>query len=223
MSHVYFVQAGENGPVKIGLAEDPDRRVAELQTGCFAELRLLGTIAGDRGTERALHERFADYRIRGEWFEPSAAVFEAFEVPSEEGGIFWPPWVRADAFKRRDRRRELQTSVPCPWCGVHALLGNEDVAADPFRVDFYCRNSDCKTRTFCVLATTTEYTYHAKHRADIRALRAVDAGTSEERAAEGWQGSGELKFLSVVDAPSFVESQRRRLRRRFGDHDPMRP
>jgi hypothetical protein len=66
---VYFVQVGDNGPIKIGKAVSPLARLAELQTGNPIELipRLL--LLGGRH-ERFLHRRFKDCRIRGEWFRP---------------------------------------------------------------------------------------------------------------------------------------------------------
>lgn len=68
---LYFVQAGNGGPIKIGVATDLSKRLAALQTGSPAELRLLGTMTGDMADERALHVRFRDHRLRGEWFSPA--------------------------------------------------------------------------------------------------------------------------------------------------------
>jgi Meiotically up-regulated gene 113 len=65
---VYFIQAGDHGPVKIGFSNKPDRRLPQLQTGNHRDLQLRHVIPGDKDTERELHERFADARIRGEWF-----------------------------------------------------------------------------------------------------------------------------------------------------------
>ncbi|MGB1286709.1 MAG: GIY-YIG nuclease family protein [Aggregatilineales bacterium] len=33
-------------------------------------MTLLTTIEGDQTLERELHQRFADHRLNGEWFEP---------------------------------------------------------------------------------------------------------------------------------------------------------
>lgn len=67
---VYFIQAGVGGPIKIGSAVDVDKRLAELQTGCPDLLRIIGTSAGGREAEFALHRKFSAHRIRGEWFYP---------------------------------------------------------------------------------------------------------------------------------------------------------
>lgn len=69
--HVYLVQAGANGPIKIGFSEDPQRRLTELQRNQAPPLRLLATLPGGREEEARLHRRFAEHRYEGtEWFAP---------------------------------------------------------------------------------------------------------------------------------------------------------
>lgn len=67
-SYVYFLQAGEGGPIKIGVATNPMTRARELQTGNHEQLTLLAWSPGDQANEHALHQRFAHIRLRGEWF-----------------------------------------------------------------------------------------------------------------------------------------------------------
>ena len=67
---VYFIQCGTTGPVKIGMARDVRKRMATLQTACPFDLRLLAAIDGSADLERELHQRFAEHRLRGEWFLP---------------------------------------------------------------------------------------------------------------------------------------------------------
>lgn len=71
---VYFVQAGESGPIKIGLSDNPAGRVASLQTAHPECLRLLRVIPGNGKYERALHKRFAGLRLQGEWFKPDKTL-----------------------------------------------------------------------------------------------------------------------------------------------------
>jgi hypothetical protein len=73
---VYFIQAGEGGPVKIGFANNPYERVAGLQTGHPEVLRLRAIMPGSAADEAALHQRFSGTRIRGEWFEPCQSIME---------------------------------------------------------------------------------------------------------------------------------------------------
>lgn len=68
---IYFVQAGQRGPVKIGYVESPnmmDQRLRFLQTGNPEPLYVVTSLPGDLVRERELHAQFAEGRIRGEWF-----------------------------------------------------------------------------------------------------------------------------------------------------------
>lgn len=92
LSHVYFIQAGEHGPIKIGVATDPEHRRQMLQTGNSADLILRAAIPGSgHGAlklERKLHDRFAAGRMQGEWFRPDTpglktAIAKAVQVEAE--------------------------------------------------------------------------------------------------------------------------------------------
>lgn len=65
---VYFIRAGDNGPVKIGTSEDADRRLRNLQMSHWSELRLIRQIPGSFIEERWLHWYFAINHLRSEWF-----------------------------------------------------------------------------------------------------------------------------------------------------------
>jgi hypothetical protein len=75
---IYFLQAGTDGPIKIGRAQDPIRRAGALNVGSPIELVLLGAMPSDRAAvdERKIHRRLAPHRVRGEWFH--AAVVRAY-------------------------------------------------------------------------------------------------------------------------------------------------
>lgn len=73
-SFVYFIQAGRSGPIKIGVAYDPQARLCELHVGNHEELRLVGVNFGTPVEEKKLHRMFAAHHIRGEWFHPSAEL-----------------------------------------------------------------------------------------------------------------------------------------------------
>ena len=75
---VYFIQQGDGGPVKIGVTEGcASRRLDQLQVGSPEPLCLIGTVRGDVRTEQEFKERFARFRVRGEWFEPSFEIMNA--------------------------------------------------------------------------------------------------------------------------------------------------
>lgn len=68
---VYFIRAGQRGPIKIGFTRNIERRIRQLQSGSPQPLRVLGTLPGDRATESMLQALHREQRIRGDWFRPS--------------------------------------------------------------------------------------------------------------------------------------------------------
>lgn len=82
---VYFVQAGPEGPIKIGYAKRVADRFGELQTANPEPLILLGVLFdGTRALEARTHLRFAHLRLRGEWFTPADELLD-FLAESIEG------------------------------------------------------------------------------------------------------------------------------------------
>jgi hypothetical protein len=71
---VYFIRAGEGGPVKIGTAIDVRARFSTLQTGHYERLTLIRQVEGAEAQERWLHAQFDTLRIRGEWFRFDPAM-----------------------------------------------------------------------------------------------------------------------------------------------------
>lgn len=92
-SVVYFVQAGEGGPVKIGTTKDIKTRLIDIQIGCWVEIRLLAELPGNATSEAAFHRRFEEHWIRGEWFRPHEELMRCIEhirkfraLPQEDMG-----------------------------------------------------------------------------------------------------------------------------------------
>lgn len=73
---VYFVQAASGGPVKIGWTRAGclAQRLVGLQVGHPEELRVIAQHRGGASKEAELHARFADHRLRGEWFRPEGGL-----------------------------------------------------------------------------------------------------------------------------------------------------
>jgi hypothetical protein len=67
---IYFIQAASGGPIKIGVSDNPEVRLKDLQCSHHERLVLRRVMEGGAALERELHARFADHRIRGEWFHP---------------------------------------------------------------------------------------------------------------------------------------------------------
>jgi hypothetical protein len=68
--------------VKIGVARNPESRVASMQVGCPTELYLWGLIMpvkqSARSLEYSLHRKFAEEKVRGEWFSCSVLEISGF-------------------------------------------------------------------------------------------------------------------------------------------------
>ena len=68
---VYFIQSEKTHAIKIGFTSGPiEKRLASLQTAHPYKLRLMTTLSGAVAYEKSLHERFTQFRLEGEWFEP---------------------------------------------------------------------------------------------------------------------------------------------------------
>lgn len=79
---IYVIQ-NELGPVKIGIAADPQHRLRELQVGSPFELSIKKTETPHdaKEVERFLHNRFRKYHLRGEWFAIPEDQRD-FEIPT---------------------------------------------------------------------------------------------------------------------------------------------
>lgn len=66
---VYFVQAVDGGPIKIGTTVRLSQRLKQLTRNAGHPLEVLGVIDGGPTEEKELHERFSHLRVASEWFE----------------------------------------------------------------------------------------------------------------------------------------------------------
>jgi hypothetical protein len=108
VSGVYFVQANEGGPIKIGVAIDVRRRLSGLQNGSPMRLHVLGVVPGDRRLEVELHGRFAADRLHGEWFRETEALFAYI---NENSVAEWVALLAQPVAHARPGRRKLGRSV----------------------------------------------------------------------------------------------------------------
>ena len=72
--HIYFIQAEGGGPIKIGWATKPERRLAGMQPHSPLRLQILFHEPGNGRDEAALHAKFAVSRLHGEWFAPAPEI-----------------------------------------------------------------------------------------------------------------------------------------------------
>lgn len=81
MQYLYLIRDSE-GIYKIGITNDPDFRLAQLQTGNPRLLELLSCYGYEDASsvERAIHQTFGQQRIRGEWFSLDNSHISKFEM-----------------------------------------------------------------------------------------------------------------------------------------------
>ena len=69
--YVYAIRNNHTGRIKLGISENPERRLKELQIGNDCELELLAyrEAANRFKDEKAIHDKHQHLRVRGEWFD----------------------------------------------------------------------------------------------------------------------------------------------------------
>lgn len=72
--HIYFIQAGKDGPIKIGIALNVRQRLNTLQVASAEKLTLLYSQPGIPALEKAFHREWAEHHLRGEWFKPARDI-----------------------------------------------------------------------------------------------------------------------------------------------------
>ena len=88
---VYFVQSGEGGPVKVGIATCLKKRISMLQVGNPQPLRFLlafevtSSEVTANDIEAMFHRELRPVRIRGEWFDGVVTGNVAARVAAELG------------------------------------------------------------------------------------------------------------------------------------------
>jgi hypothetical protein len=89
--HIYVIGSKEFGWIKIGVSENPFKRIKEIQIGCPVAVNVLYWSPGykfSRLNESRLHNVLSDLRGRGEWFKFDEirlrAAFEEFGLELHE-------------------------------------------------------------------------------------------------------------------------------------------
>jgi len=74
---VYFILNRRAKAFKIGISQDPKRRMRGLQSANADELEMLGVMDGGIEKEDSIHTMLWKYWIRGEWFKwcPETAYY----------------------------------------------------------------------------------------------------------------------------------------------------
>lgn len=77
--YLYAAKNTITGNIKVGISQDPERRVKQLSVGNDADLVLVGKMKAPNKfkDEKLFHKNHSHLHIRGEWFHPS--VLSSFE------------------------------------------------------------------------------------------------------------------------------------------------
>ena len=77
---VYLIKAGKYAKIGKTTRDALEDRISRLQTGNPEELKLLAVIDGYSEVEEALHSRYIDFKVRGEWFLFQRAMLSDFGI-----------------------------------------------------------------------------------------------------------------------------------------------
>jgi len=71
VKYVYLIQSLEDSYYKIGVSNNPQRRIKELQTGNSSPLKLVETYQSEFANqiEKFLQNRYSHFHKEGEWFD----------------------------------------------------------------------------------------------------------------------------------------------------------
>ncbi len=116
---IYFIADdgwGEGSCVKIGHTKNSgQQRLYDLQVGNPKELELVWEVSGGLALEAMLHELFADFYIRGEWFHYTEEFKELwFNLVDERERIV--ERIKACKEERSDKfKGQYYDSMLCRW------------------------------------------------------------------------------------------------------------
>lgn len=108
---IYFIQAVQGGPIKIGHTANRIRtRLTDIQRMCPIPLQVIGVIDGDEELEGRLHFQFRQHRLHGEWFEPVESILNLIR---EEGQDHSELLCRLQDSDKRTCRGVRLNGEPC--------------------------------------------------------------------------------------------------------------
>lgn len=88
---VYFAQAKDGGPIKIGHSNQFKSRKSGLDALFPYGVELLCEVEGDYVTEFFLHNCFEPLRIRGEWYRNALPIWRFIAEVEDHGRPEWLP------------------------------------------------------------------------------------------------------------------------------------
>jgi hypothetical protein len=118
---VYVIHAVGTNRIKIGYSADPEKRLAQLQTGSPYELKLLAQWPGTAEVEQRIHQRLAQYRCGGEWFSVPPfignVIYQAIQGRKRDKPSIWGKLWRLERNGNYYRWRLAFTPERCSRTG----------------------------------------------------------------------------------------------------------
>jgi len=93
---VYILSNSDNGYLKIGVSNNVDKRISQLQTGSWAELSVeyrSMVCSNSFDIESTVHEKLRSKRVRGEWYDVS--ISDAISLIESEDHQLRTPLLKA--------------------------------------------------------------------------------------------------------------------------------
>jgi hypothetical protein len=122
LERIYFIREAR-GPVKIGVAANPAKRLRGMRVGNPRPLQLLAWFDVPAGLEERIHSVLSHDQVNGEWFRASNATLALIEACIERFG-----------------------QVPCPECERRELL--QDMGYAQPTADGYSHTCGARPLTF---------------------------------------------------------------------------
>jgi hypothetical protein len=132
---VYFIRCGNSELIKIGKADDVERRLEELQTGNPYELHIMFKINCNSpmaafDMERKIHKTFSAHRFRSEWFRIPIRQFQKMQIGEDTTAfeftknIVTPRAIRRKARREKRKKKEIMRSAKSvAHCQVSGTTG----------------------------------------------------------------------------------------------------
>lgn len=85
---VYFIRPiGMDGPIKIGVSDEPETRLSTFSPWSPYPLELIGMVPGDHRDEQFMHRAFADVHSHREWFHSSPLLRSTIKAVIDAGSV----------------------------------------------------------------------------------------------------------------------------------------
>ena len=75
---IYLIVCPAMGACKIGFTDSLKNRLTQLQIGCPDALIVHFLVDGSKSNEKQLHEKFKQFKMRGEWFHYNETIKRFF-------------------------------------------------------------------------------------------------------------------------------------------------